>query len=105
MIEIKLFEKVGGFAEDKDIARKIRIRELMPALARWKKVILNFENITGATQSFVHALISAAMRKHGIEFLDKVVFKSCTASAKSIVKIVVEYMQNGVDITDNDSNL
>lgn len=93
MIEIKLFPKVGAFAENKDIARDIRINELIPPLDRGESLTLNFENVTNATQSFIHALISDLIRKFGIEVLDRVFFKSCSENVQKIIKIVVDYMQ------------
>ena len=93
MIEIKLFEKVGSFAEDKDIAKGIRINEVMPFLDK-EEVTFDFLNVDGATQSFIHALISDLIRKKGIDILDKIYFKSCNDIIKKIVGIVVEYMQD-----------
>ncbi len=104
MIEIELFPKTGSFAEDKDIARKIRIREIAPALQKDKKVILNFANIGGTTQSFIHALISELIRSEGIGVLDKIEFKSCAETVKSIINIVVDYMQDTLGGIFGDQN-
>ena len=96
MIHIKLFKQVGPFAENKDIAREIRLKKLIPALEKNQKIILDFENIDGATQSFIHALISDLMRKYGREVLDKIEFKSCNNTVKAIITIVVDYMQESI---------
>ncbi len=96
MIHIKLFKEVGPFAENKDIARELRLEKLIPALEAEKKIILDFENIEGATQSFIHALISDLMRKYGNEVLDDIEFKSCNDTVKAIVTIVVDYMQESI---------
>jgi len=93
MIHAKLFKQTGPFAENKDVAREIRLKKLIPALEKNKKIVLDFENIEGATQSFVHALISDLMRKYGNEVLDKIQFKSCNDTVKAIISIVVDYMQ------------
>lgn len=93
MIHIKLFKQVGPFAENKDVAREIRLRKLIPALKKGQNVILDFENVEGATQSFVHALISDLIRKYGSEVLDKIQFKSCNDTVKAIISIVTDYMQ------------
>lgn len=93
MMRIKLFERVGAFAENKDIAADIRVKELIPALDKNKNIILDFEKIEGATQSFIHALISDLMRKFGNEVLDNIQFKSCNNTVKGIISIVVDYMQ------------
>mgnify|MGYP001569276316 FL=1 len=96
MIHIKLLKEVGPFAENKDIARDIRLKKLIPALNKNQKIILDFENIDGATQSFIHALISDLMRKYGGEVLDRIEFKSCNDTVKAIITIVVDYMQESI---------
>lgn len=96
MIHIKLFKQVGAFAENKDIAREIRLKKLIPALEKNQQVILDFEKVEGATQSFVHALISDLIRKYGNEVLDKIEFKSCNDTVKAIITIVVDYMQESM---------
>lgn len=93
MIQIKLFKKVGEFAENKDIARDIRVKKIIPALEKNKNVILDFEKVNGATQSFIHALISDLIRKYGNEVLDKISFKSCNEIIKKVITIVINYMQ------------
>ena len=95
MIEIKLSELVGSFAENKDIAKDIRTTKIIPALNKNEEIILDFENINSATQSFVHALISDLIRKNGIDVLDKISFKSCNDTIKKIINIVIDYMQAG----------
>lgn len=93
MIHIKLLKQAGVFAENKDIARDIRLKKLIPALEKDKSVILDFEGVEGATQSFVHALISDLIRKYGNEVIDRIQFKSCNETVKGIITIVVDYMQ------------
>ena len=93
-MEIKLNEIVGEFAENKDLARDIRLNIILPALERNEKVILDFENVKTTTQSFVHALISDLIRKRGIGILDNVYFKNCNEIVRKIISIVTEYMQD-----------
>lgn len=93
MKHVKLFKHIGVFAENKDIAREIRLKELIPTLEKNESIILDFENVEGATQSFVHALISDLMRKYGNEVLEKMQFKSCNETIQAIVTIVTDYMQ------------
>lgn len=94
-ISIYIFEKAGSFAENKDTARDIRVKEIIPALGDNKTVILNFDKVESTTQSFIHALISDVLRVHGIEILDRLLFKSCNQTVKEIINIVVDYMQEG----------
>jgi hypothetical protein len=93
MTTIKLYKKVGPFAENKDLARDIRMKEIIPSLNKGNSVILDFANIDAATQSFVHALISDLIRNYGFEILDKISFKSCNLTVQRIITIVTEYMQ------------
>jgi len=93
MREIKIFERVGAFAENKDIARDIRTQEIVPTLEKGEDVVLDFKGVDSATQSFIHALISDVLRKFGFDVLDRVAFKSCSVTVKKLVGLVVEYMQ------------
>ena len=93
MILIKLSEAVGHFAENKDVARELRNQKIVPALDKKQEVVLDFEGVESATQSFIHALISELMRRYGSDVLDKIAFKNCNETVKKIIGIVVDYMQ------------
>ena len=88
-----MIDKVGGFAENKDIAQELRKEIINPALTKGEKVTLDFENVDGTTQSFIHALISDPIRNMGPEVLDNLIFKNCNSTVQKIVEIVVDYMQ------------
>ena len=94
---ILFYPKTGDFAENKDIARQIRIDEIEPAIEKGIKVILDFNEVASATQSFIHALISNVIRVYGIESLDILHFKNCNERIKTIVLIVVDYVQDGIN--------
>jgi len=93
MIEIELFPIVGNFAENKDRARDIRVDRILPSLQNGEEVILDFENVGSATQSFIHALISDLIRKYGGDVLYLLKFKNCNENIQKIISMVVEYMQ------------
>ena len=98
MKNIIIFDRAGAFAENKDVARDIRIRGIIPALTQDEEVTLDFDKVGAATQSFVHALISDILRKYGVNVLDRILFKSCNTTIQKIIGIVVEYMQEGIGI-------
>ena len=98
MIRIDIHARAGAFAENKDVARDLRLREIIPALERKEDVILDFARVEATTQSFIHALISDLLRKYGSGVLDLIEFKSCNDTVKKIITIVVDYMQEGGDI-------
>lgn len=83
----------GTFAENKDVARELRINKIMPALKEKKEVIIDFVGVTGATQSFVHALISDVIRQYGDDVFDHIIFKNCSPVVKEVITIVTDYMQ------------
>ena len=93
MKEIELFPKTGNFAENKDVARELRINEIIPALKNHQVVILDFNKVDSATQSFIHALISDIIRKEGYEIIDRLNFKNCNDTIKKLITIVTDYMQ------------
>ena len=97
---IPLYGYVGAFAEDKNKAKEIRTRLIMPALGRNETVVLDFEKVNSATQSFIHALISEVIRQEGIAVLDKLFFKNCNNIVREIVNIVIEYLQDTPKISD-----
>lgn len=90
---IKLLPKTGVFAENKDLAREIRIKNITPILEKNEEITLDFEGVDSATQSFIHALISELIRSFGNEILENIYFKNCNKNVQNIINIVVEYMQ------------
>lgn len=90
---IKLFPHTGEFAANKDVAQEIRLKKILPTLAKGESIIIDFNNIVGTTQSFVHALISDPIREYGSDFFDLVTFRSCTPVIQKIISIVTDYMQ------------
>lgn len=94
---ISIQKEAGDFGENKDIARRLRIKEIMPALLDGDEIILDFEGMTGATQSFIHALIVAPMREFKDIFFDKVHFKNCSPTLRQVISIVSEYTQESMD--------
>jgi hypothetical protein len=98
---IHLFSEVGDFAEDKDQAAAIRERSIRPSLLRGEKVILDFSDVSLATQSFVHALMSGVLREEGDKALDLLEFKGCVPGVRGIIETVVQY---SLETTDDDLN-
>lgn len=91
---IRIFPLAGDFAENKDAARDIRTKLIVPALKKEEEVVLDFDRVDSVTQSFMHALLSEVMRDFGPEALDRIAFKNCNDTVKGIVNIVVDYMQS-----------
>lgn len=93
----------GDFAENKDIAKKIRIEQIMPALLRNDEVVFDFDGVNGATQSFIHALLSDPIREFSETAFDNLAYQNTNDDIKEIVSIVYRYMQESIDsLGDND---
>ena len=90
---IKIIDVAGSFAENKDVARHLRVEDMNPALEGGVEVCLDFDGVNGATQSFVHALLSELMRQHGAGVLERIVFKNCNPPTRQVIQIVTDYMQ------------
>lgn len=90
---IKIRERLGSFAENKDEAAKIRNEHVIPLLDAGKKITFDFDGVTSITQSCVHALISEPIRKSSGDALGQMRFKNCSPSVRGIIEIVAEYSQ------------
>ncbi len=90
MKSINIFDMVGDFGEDKDVAASLREGVIKPAV-RCGDIVLDFAGVTLVTQSFVHALISDILRTSGEETLDKIEFKNCSTVVQGIISTVVQY--------------
>jgi hypothetical protein len=100
-MKVDLFNYTSDFAENKDVARKLRLEHIEPILNRGEGVTLNFDRVTSATQSFIHALISQTIRDKGVDILDELLFENCNEKIQTIVEIVVEYVQDGIFTEDD----
>jgi hypothetical protein len=85
----------GGFAENKDEAKITREQRILPALAKGEKVVLDFDSVNYATQSFVHALIGEPLQRYGESVLDSFEFQNCSPQLKSLIELVVDYSLGG----------
>jgi len=100
MKKITLNSLVGSFAEDKDTAAELRDEVILPELNRGGEVEIDFTGVTLTTQSFVHALISEALRREGETVLSRLTFRGCEEAARGIIETVVQYVLETVDDED-----
>ncbi|MBF2099420.1 MAG: STAS-like domain-containing protein [Gloeomargaritaceae cyanobacterium C42_A2020_066] len=79
------------------MAARLRREEILPALAAGEEIEIDFDGISLATQSFIHALISEAIRVHGEQALDLMTFKNCGIAPKGIIETVVQYVMETLE--------
>lgn len=94
---IKMQKLTGDFAENKDIAKKLRIEKIMPYLLKGDEIIIDFKEVDGVTQSFIHALISDPIREFKEIAFDKLYYRNANKDVKGIISIVYRYMQESLD--------
>mgnify|MGYP003398444842 FL=1 len=99
-MSIKILELVGSFAEDKDQAASLRKEKILPTLKQGKNLELDFTGVTLTTQSFIHALISEALRQNPDSALNLLSFKGCSDSVRGIVETVVQYVYETINAED-----
>jgi hypothetical protein len=94
---IPIAELAGGFAENKDVAAKLREEYIRPAISQGACITIDFSGVELTTQSFVHALISDVIRKNGENTLDIICFRNCSELVKELIETVVQYSLETVD--------
>ncbi|HTF30814.1 MAG TPA: STAS-like domain-containing protein [Flavitalea sp.] len=102
MKSLKIYDYTADFAENKDVAQELRKTKIEPSIEKTGSITLDFNGVTSATQSFIHALISQVIRQHGADVLDKIIFKNCNKKIRTIIQIVVDYVQDGLYSPDHD---
>ena len=98
VLKILIPADASRFQEDKDLAKKIRTEELLPALAAGTRVELDFSDVDYATQSFIHALVGEALKQHGENVLDRIEFLNCSPQLRNIIELVVNYSLGGFSL-------
>lgn len=94
-VTVKLHAGIGGFAGNKDEAKDLRLRTILPAFQNGQAVTLDFSEVKNSTQSFVHALLGEVLQRFGESALDKLEFRDCSSQVKSLVQLVVDYSLGG----------
>jgi hypothetical protein len=86
-----LKERCGDFAENKDIARSIRL-EVKPIYNdSHDAIVLDFCGVDSTTQSFIHAWINEFFQNDGEKALERFEFKNCSKAVKSLITTVINY--------------
>ena len=96
-IKINIQKEAGDFAENKDIAKKLRTEIIIPNLFKDNVVEIDFVGVSGVTQSFIHALIAEPIRKFKNKALEKLFYRNCMDNVKEIIKTVYEYLQESME--------
>jgi len=80
----------------------VRITEIMPMLSKGHEIVFDFTDVSGATQSFIHALVSDPIREFKETAFDKLMYKNANSDIREIISIVYRYMQESLYGENND---
>jgi hypothetical protein len=97
---IKIVEIDNRFAQNKDAARELRIKQILPAIHRGDDVVLDFAGIENVTQSFVHALIGEVCKQLGEAVLDRVTIHDPAPQVLTVIELVIDYSLGGFDLSN-----
>jgi len=91
---IRVPPDAGSLAQDKVAAARIRDEEIAPLVAESEAVIaLDLRGVTLTTQSFVHALLAAPLRRLGPGAVAKRLrFVAADTQVKQVIRIVLGYV-------------
>lgn len=93
MKKLMMYKYINDYGENKDIAKTLRQTVILPALKHNEELIIDFEGVSGVTQSFIHALIAEPIRRFPKQAFELIIFKNCNDMVRVIVETVEEYMQ------------
>lgn len=79
--------------------------ELREFLSHNEHVVLDFVNITSATQSWVDEVLGKFFLEEGRAFLNRIKFKNCTPLIQSILKLVITDRVSGHENYKNNEYL
>ena len=96
-MEIRIKDYAGEFGEDKDAAKVIRRKQIVPAIERGEAVTLDFAGMTGVTQSFVHALIAEPIMRFRERAFEQLFYLDANEQIAEIIAIVYRYIQESFD--------
>lgn len=96
-IRIEILKQTGDFAENKEVAKQLREMVINPSLKKGKAVVFDFAGVGGATQSFIHALISDPIRKYRDVAYENLYYENTEDTIKEIISIVYRYLQESIE--------
>jgi hypothetical protein len=82
--------RVADFEEDVERAAEVRDTQILPPLDAGEVVVLDFQGVPFATQSFVHALLYKVFKDHP-SFRTGLSLAGCSSSAIEAVRAVAAY--------------
>jgi hypothetical protein len=86
----------GKYAEDKDLAKKIRDKYILPALAENKTLTIDFEEIISAPHSLLNAMLATPIERLGLAAYKKIKIINASPDIRETLDFIFD------DNTSND---
>jgi len=80
----------GRYAEDKELAARVRDRYLMPAVDAGKGLILDFDEVISAPHSFLNALISSPIRDLGMSAYKRIKVINASPEIRETIDFILD---------------
>jgi hypothetical protein len=87
---LSIFNYFGSFAEDKDMAKKIRDEKIIPAMRENKKLLLDFDNVKQAPHSFLNALLATSIAELGMQSYKRIKYINETKEIKNTLEYIFD---------------
>lgn len=97
MKRVVVLQEAGPFAENQDVARRISGSILKDAITHGERVVIDFSGVEEVTQSFVHALLSEAIRTCGKDVIGRIHFRGRGPEIRAIILAVVKSLSPAPD--------
>jgi uncharacterized protein DUF4325 len=90
-LHVNLRRQFGAQPNDRDKAEEFCERRIKPALLHQREVVLDFKNTGLATQSFIHALISEAVREDP-RWAAKIKVANASSAQQAVYDLALRHM-------------
>ena len=87
--ELSLREVFGRQLADGDKAAEFGLGRIDPYVDICSEIVIDFTGVRNANSSFVNALVSGLVEKHGEDVLKVLVFKGCNPAIRVLVESAV----------------
>lgn len=80
----------GRYAEDKELAIKIRDEKILPAVSESKIITVDFEDIISAPHSFLNALLATPIKRLGMAAYKKIKITNASPEIRETIDFILD---------------
>ena len=89
-IRFNIAQDLGAHLANGEAAAEYSLTQVEPHLAHMESIVLDFAGVRNANSSFMNALISGIVERHGDGVLSRLVFKNCTPVLSVLVNSAID---------------